>query len=563
MLVLGLAAAVPAESASAAAPPSIVLVVTDDQRWDTLWAMPNVRGLLARRGVRFENAFVTNPLCCPSRTALLTGGYSHDTGVYTNVLPHGGFYAFDDSSTLATWLQEAGYQTAYLGKYLNGYEWPYVPPGWDRWLAYAGAATYFDYVLNDDGALVSRGRDPEDYSTDVFAAEAVSFIESTRGPLFLHLAPLAPHADVAWRAEIGWRPIPAPRDAGSFDRLEPWRPAAFDERDVGDKPPWIKKRSLTGREVSRIDSFRRRQLQSLQAVDLAVANVVAALERTGRLENAVIVFTSDNGFSLGEHRWISKWVPYEESIRVPLVIRHDPLTEEARRDDRLVVNVDLAQTLAELAGVAAPGAKGRSLVPLLAGESTDWRRNFVLEGKSNAIPAYCGIRSERFMYAQYRGGTEELYDLGADPQQLENLARRPELRSRRVEFRKRVREICAPPTPGLRLRSPCLVTGSSSADRLSGTRWYDLACGRAGDDRIEARSGRDDVLGGTGNDSIFGGAGGDTLMGGAGTDRVHGGAGPDHISTVDGERDRVVCGPGRDVALADPEDVLAGCERTA
>src|SRR3990170_6725693 len=195
-VLVGLALAPPPASAQTTAPPSIVLVVTDDQRWDTLWAMPSVEADLVDNGVVFSNGFVVNPLCCPSRASILTGRYSHGTGVYTNTSPDGGFSLFDDDSTVATWLDAAGYRTALVGKYLNGYDGVTIPPGWDHWVAFSGnQGSYYDYSLNVDGALEPHGSAPEDYSTDVLATHAESFILGVPAeePVLLYMTPYAPH----------------------------------------------------------------------------------------------------------------------------------------------------------------------------------------------------------------------------------------------------------------------------------------------------------------------------------------------------------------------------------
>lgn len=193
--------------------PSVLLVVTDDQRWDTLWAMPEMLRL-AERSVVFSNAFVVNPLCCPSRASLLTGRSSHSTLVYRNEPPYGGFEWFDESSTLATWLRGDGYHTGFFGKYLNGYRQAalsgHVPAGWDRWVAFVQAG-YYDYRLNVDGVVRSFGADPSQYSTDVLADEAAGFIRATEGPILAVFAPWAPHAPAT----------PAPRHEGALAGLPP------------------------------------------------------------------------------------------------------------------------------------------------------------------------------------------------------------------------------------------------------------------------------------------------------------------------------------------------------
>ena len=425
-------------------PPSIVLILADDQRWDTLWSMPTVGSELAEKGISFANGYVSNPLCCPSRASTLTGQYSHSNGVYTNGPPHGGFPAFDDRSTIATRLQQAGYRTAMIGKYLNGYEGPYVPPGWDRWFATYVNGAFYRYLANADGAMKRYGTEPHAYGTNVLAGEAVRFIGSTPAdePLFLYFAPHAPHNPA----------IAAPGDGDSFADLERWRPPSYDEADVSDKPAYIRSRPpLDAEKRSRIDAFRRDQYRSLLALDRAVGEIVEALEESGRLANTLIVFTSDNGMLWGEHRWGTKLVPYEESIHVPFVVRFDAAIGSPRTDDRLVLNIDLAPTFAELGGVAAPEMEGTSLLPLLGGGAGPWREDFLLEHlekNSISVPTYCGVHTERHVFVRYVTGEEELYDLDRDPAQLENLVALGGFEELRRDLLRRLRELCDPVPPG-------------------------------------------------------------------------------------------------------------------
>lgn len=430
---------------------SIVFVLTDDQRWDTLWAMPGVERTLTDRGVDFANGFVVNPHCCPSRASILTGQFSHSTGVYTNEDEyHGGFAHFDDGSTVATWLQEAGYTTALMGKYLNGYgkgDSDYVPPGWDRWLAFAtnagGGGKYYDYKLSDDGDEVAYGDGPEDHSTEVLATEAVDFICRTTGPFFLLYAPYAPHGFA----------IPAPEDAGTHEGLELDIPPSYDEADVSDKPRWVRDLPLLGPYNSHPNYF-----EALAGVDRAVEDIVGALEDSDRLENTLIVFASDNGYLWGEHRYDFKLAPYEESIRVPFVMRFDRVTRSARVDKHLVLNVDLAPTFADVAGVSAPGAEGTSLLPLLRGQNGPWRDQFLIEhlnaasvGAKDPVPTYCALRTRTELYVAYETGEEELYDLRDDPYQLRNRSSDPAMRERVEELRRDLRRACQPSPPGYRL----------------------------------------------------------------------------------------------------------------
>lgn len=441
--------------------PSIVLILTDDQRWDTLWAMPNVRRHLVDRGVNFTNSFVVNPVCCPSRASTLTGKYPHSTGVWGNRPPHGGFLRFRDESTIATWLQAQGYQTALFGKYLNGYAGTtYVPPGWDHWVAFASPArlpNYYRYHLAIDGHITRFGADPEDYSTDVLADRIVSYIQQTKGSLFVYFAPQAPHRPA----------IPAPRDVGAFSELKPWRSRSYNEANVSDKPSWLRSLlPLEGQVQQYADELRQDQLASLLAVDRAVGRIVEALAETGRLENTMIVFTSDNGFSWGEHRWVGKLTPWEESIRVPLVVRFDPIIEGVRSDSHLVLNVDLAPTFAQLGGIRARGAEGISLVPLLEGKQIGWRSAVAIEsmkvewvtnlvattkpGHEISIPGYCAVRTDRYKLVAYTSGELELYDLATDPFETRNRASDPSWDALVRRLEGRLQQLCDPPPP----RSP-------------------------------------------------------------------------------------------------------------
>ncbi len=439
--------------------PSIVLILTDDQRWDTLWAMKQTRALIVRPGVNFANGFVTDPLCCPSRASILTGKYPHGTGIYQNVPPHGGFADFNDTSTIATWLQSAGYRTDLVGKYFNGYaNTTYVPPGWSRWTAFDGpdyvSAGYYNYNLNLDGRIHTLGHKPADYSTDVLASHAADFIRATvpYRPLFLYFAPFAPHD-----------PALAPhRYSGRFSRLRRYRPPNFNERNVRDKPAYIRTLPRLGKaEIHAIDKFRERQYRALLAVDDAVGKIVDALRATGRLGNTMIVFTSDNGLSYGEHRWVDrKLVPYEESIRVPLAVRYDPLTAGAPHRSQLALNIDLAPTFAALANTPAPGVEGQSLIPLLDGSMlggpSDWRRSFLIEnskalpkqGPGMKVPPYCATRTSRYLYVEYGTGARELYDLSQDPYELRNLVHHATYERVANRLEARAEQLCTPRPPG-------------------------------------------------------------------------------------------------------------------
>ncbi len=411
--------------------PNVVVIVTDDQRWDTLWAMPNVRHLLADHGVTFTNAFVTTPLCCPARTSIFTGRYSRHTGVLDNLPPNGGAPAFDDRSTVATWLHDAGYSTSMVGKYLNAYvELPrgYQAPGWDDWHAIyqQPQPKFYNYTLVENGSLVTYGSDPSDYLGTVLTERAVRFVHEAPAdkPFLLYLATPAPHLPAT----------PAPGDQTKFADLASLIAPSVDEADLSDKP-WAAGGDyprLASKDLARFQTNRRTMIQCLAAVDSEVADVVHAVDERGQLDNTVFLFTSDNGFLYGEHRLGGKIWPYEESIRVPLVVRA-PWIETPRKDAHLVTNLDFAPTLAQLA-LTEPGrpVDGLSLLPLLQAAppgSAAWRHAFVVEylgdregGRHSPASTYSAIRSDRYLYVAYLNGWRELYDLQVDPYELVNRA---------------------------------------------------------------------------------------------------------------------------------------------
>jgi len=427
--------------------PNIVLFLTDDQRPDTLRFMPHVRRLLVRQGVRFTKGYVVNPLCCPSRASILTGAYSHTTGVYSNRGPHGGFGAFEDGTTIATELQEAGYRTGLFGKYFNGYRnTTYVAPGWDRWFAtYGGGSGYYDYTAVSDGAEQHYGSDPSDYGTTVLRREAISFIRGTNPaePLFMYWATHAPHTPA----------IPQGRDRDAYASIGLRRPPNFDESDVSDKPRHVRaRRRIDAAEAREIEAFRLNQIRALQSVDRAVAAIVETLRDEGRLHNTIFVFTSDNGMLLGEHRLYGKGEVYEETVSVPYIVRYDALIEGSRREDHLVLNIDLAPTFAELAGVELPDADGRSLLPILTDPGSSWRNAFLIEhlraGGPRLAPTFCAVHTERYVLVRYDTGEEELYDLTRDPHQMVNRIGWGTYRGKARALRAQLRDLCDPLPPG-------------------------------------------------------------------------------------------------------------------
>ena len=433
--------------------PNVVVVMTDDQTVESMRAMPQVQRLLADRGVTFANSFASNPVCCPSRATFLTGRYAHNTGVYRNSPPHGGYDDFRDRRTLPVALQRSGYFTAHIGKYLNGYglrtDPTAIPPGWSDWRGSVDASTYrmYGYTLNENGRLVTYGdydsEDPENYQTDVYAEKAVALIERRaprHKPFFLNVAPLAPHTEALRRTSPGDddpptpsfpNPRPAPRHAGAFATERLPKGPSFNEADVSDKPAEIRAMPpLTPQAMGGERNRYRSRLASLLAVDDMVARIGRALRRTGELDDTLIVFTSDNGFLLGEHRIrTGKQYPYEESIRVPLVIRGPGVPRgETRR--ALAANVDLAPTILDYAGAKPPNRPdGRSLRKLMNEPRFEPGRAIALENWCQVdeacfdpeVPRYRGVRTNRYAYMEYPNGERELYDLERDPYELRSV----------------------------------------------------------------------------------------------------------------------------------------------
>ncbi len=408
--------------------PNIVFVLTDDESMEIHPSMPKVKALIEDRGIVFENAFVTYPICCPSRATILRGQYPHNTKVLGNRPPLGGFDTFRvlgrENSTIATWLSAAGYRTAFYGKYMNGYTaHDAPPPGWDEWHA-ANNQGYlqFGYTLNENGKEVAYGSAPADYLTDVISDKAAAHIRkfSAEGrPFFLHISTFSPHSPY----------VPAPRHEGMFADAALPRPPAFDEADVSDKPDFISSLSpLSEAAIAEITAFHRKRLESLQSVDELVARLVAVLEETGEIDNTFIVYASDNGFHLGLHRLkAGKDTAYEEDVHVPMAVR-GPGVPEGGRVSEMVLNNDLAPSFADIAGIDTPDfVDGRSFLPLLRGEDVRWRRSFLIrrlgleaDARLNADSAMA-LRTARWSFVTYSNGARELYDMEKDPHQLENL----------------------------------------------------------------------------------------------------------------------------------------------
>jgi N-acetylglucosamine-6-sulfatase len=423
--------------AGTAARPNVVVIMTDDQTQESMRVMANTRRLLGEQGTTFANSFVSFPLCCPSRATYLTGQYPHNSTILGNQPPQGGYQKLrpTHANTLPGWLQQAGYRTVHIGKYLNGYgrdNPSEVPPGWTEWQGSVDPSTYrfYDYRLNENGTLVSYGSRADDYQADVYARKSVETIRRLAPqaqPFFLSVAFLAPHSGGPREADDPRNqatPVPAPRHRNRFAAEPLPTTPAFNEADVSDKPLAVRRRALLGpQRVAAVTENYRQRLESLLAVDEAVAGIVSALEAAGELERTLIVFAADNGFFHGEHRVpAGKVLVYEPSARVPLILR-GPGIPRGRVHPQYVTNVDWAATIVDAANArAGRRLDGRSLVPLAQNPTRRWGRDLLFE-----TPNYAALRTPRWLWVEHGSGERELYDLVQDPHQLQSLHGNPTL----------------------------------------------------------------------------------------------------------------------------------------
>ena len=448
-------------SQPAASKPNVLFILTDDLDVGEMSSMPILRALLISHGVTFSNAFVSVSQCCPSRTTILRGQYSHNTHVKTNGPKRGGFNIARlralETSTIAKWLHRDGYRTALIGKYLNGYPNPkeprYVPPGWNVFESAAAGDPYseYNYTLNENGRFVHYGSAPNDYGTDVYVHKTQDFIRRSAAahkPFFAYLALYAPHTPAT----------PAPRHAALFANARAARTPAFNATDVSGKPQFIRDLPLMSDSTQQqVDDLYRARLRSLQAVDEGIAKLVASLRAVGQLKNTYIVFTSDNGFHLGQFRMAAgKETAYDFDVRVPLVMR-GPGIPAGRTAAQLVGNVDLAPTFADMGRVVPPSfVDGRSLLGLAHHPASrrPWRTAYLVEHWREPVPTpaeaavsrgtpleppdfaprtaalrdqrttspeFHGVRTLQYLYVEYATGERELYDIRRDPYELHNI----------------------------------------------------------------------------------------------------------------------------------------------
>ncbi len=437
--------------------PNIVLILIDDVSVSMIDfaleknLMPNLQQHIIDKGTTFTNSFVSSPLCCPSRATTLTGLYPHNHEILTNgpqgIVANGGFEDFDDTSTVATWLQKEGYNTGYVGKYMNGYndrgEITYIPPGWDDWKVMLDGFM-LNFVINDNGHIISIDGV---YKTDYYANESSNFIKNSKSPFFLFTSTFAAHessdgpeCEISEGITQKSILVSSKYKDSIKDFQFPSKPS-FNETDVSDKNRFVsEKPSIKNNDC--FESQFKDRVESLRSVDDLIGTVYNGIADTGQLDNTVVIFTSDHGFQFGEHRLFGKSYPYEESIRVPLFVRVPGY--EKQTVNHLVTNNDLAPTIADLAD-AEPDISpdGLSLVPIIKDPSNNLREDFLIELYLAKRVWFHAIRGLDYMYVEYSGyyNFTEYYDLDIDPYQLTNLSNCGELKNLKEECIKKFEKL--------------------------------------------------------------------------------------------------------------------------
>ena len=409
--------------------PNIVVIMVDDMAQHMLNRTPLIRNVLGNAGTTFNQAIDEFALCCPSRATFLLGEYAHNHGIEANIGARGGWLRFrsQEGQTIAVKLQNAGYRTAMIGKYVNGYpdrSAPrHVPPGWDNWVALRDFHDMSDSPIVRNGVLENLSG----YQTDVMTAEAQNFITSTSQanvPFFVWLSFSAPHQPST----------PAARHANLFANVSAPRTPAFNEQDVSDKPSFLQLPKLSSSKIAEADNIYRLQIRSLQAVDEAVRSIINHLQSEGELSSTYVFFLSDNGFHNGEHRmpWViggGKQFAYEVDLKIPFLVRGPGVLKGRVNNRHIVGNVDLPVTIMEIASLrsAASAMDGRSLLPLMRGQtSASWRQSFpIVRYRDQFQPefsSYFGVRTNRYTWVEWANGARELYNHVQDPHNLNNLA---------------------------------------------------------------------------------------------------------------------------------------------
>ena len=399
--------------------------MTDDMPENLLPRMTQVDRRIVSEGINFQNAYVSQSLCCPSRASILTGMYPHNTGVLTNGGPRGGVDAFREQGlekrSVAVWLTGNGYKTGLVGKYMNGYDGSYVPPGWSYWYGRYGSGDGDGRFANENGQIISTAGK---FEVDDVKSKALAFLDGATDqaddpPFALFVWTLAPHLPTRY----------APRHANLYNDEIFTPPPSFNEADVSDNPQWVRDLPrISDEERAQLSEWHRNQLRSLRSVDEMVGALLDLLQERSELENTYVVFTTDNGVHMGEHRWWlgaggSKSTAYEEAAGVPLAVRGPGIPANQVRP-QLALNNDFAPTFADIADAPVPeDVDGRSLLPLMNSTPTERWRTALLNERLLGRGGYHSLITNRYTYVEYKTGERELYDRQEDPYQLSSIHR--------------------------------------------------------------------------------------------------------------------------------------------
>ena len=478
VLLIPTAAASAQETSASPNAPNVVVVMTDDERYDDMTTMPLTRRFIGDAGVTFRRYFASYPVCCPARATFFTGQYAQNHGVRCLYPACGGGYGkLNQRNYLPVWLEDAGYVTSHIGKFLNGYgkepETPMRPNGWTDWQGLIDMTTYrmwgYTFFENDHRETYGRvmSRNPDLYQTDVITKKAARFIDERAGgdkpPFFLSVAYLAPHHESgATQRRTGQLVRAAPRHRGRYAHRAMPRPFNYNEFDVSDKPSWLGRynRPIKPKREAAIATRFRQRWESLLAVDEGVERIIEELRQTGELDTTYVIFTSDNGYMQGEHRVRQgKMLPYDASTHLPFLIRGPGIPRD-RRTDAVVGDVDLAATIMDVTP-ARPGhaLDGRSLIPFArnthlrnlrpflhttAGQGSHGRTNTReggAKGTETRVPAWAAVRTTRWLYIAYKGRGTELYDLKRDEWEMSSLALDPRYRQLRNTLRRVLQDL--------------------------------------------------------------------------------------------------------------------------
>jgi len=416
--------------------PNIIFILTDDYASNLVDFMPNLNAM-QKEGVTFNNYYVSNSLCCPSRSSIFTGMLPHNTRVETNTHPNGGYDAYmehgDAQQSFCVALQHAGYKTAMMGKFLNGY----LPgknqpaPGWSDWFVGGAAYQNFDYDINSNGQVLHYGNSPKDYLTDVLSARADSLITAWKDhPFFIEIATFTPHGPF----------IPAPRHEKLFKNEKAPRTPRFNKQADSTAPDWLRAlQPLDSKKINKVDNIFRKRLRCIMSIDEMLGSIRKLLNKAGISGRTYIFFSSDNGFHLGDYSMVQgKQTPFDIDIRVPL-IACGPNVAKGSLQQAIVSNIDLAPTFAELAGAQLTGSPDGKDIQHLLREKTEkinWRNFAIIEHRrakydrddpdrqeteDGRLPSYNALRFHNLLYVEYETGEISCYDAEKDPYELKNI----------------------------------------------------------------------------------------------------------------------------------------------